>query len=179
MNTLNINDMDNNVTLAPNRYEVIKLRTGLDIVGMVRETKDGLQITLPMICQLSLQATGDTLSTFIPYAPLSADPTLFIPFNHIVHRNNLNEQFVSYYDSASARWLEMVENGTIPVRSGKEYQEDMKAYVDRAMQSIIDATGGPITPEELRRLEILEDEDFDLETEYEQHLVTKGKKILH
>jgi hypothetical protein len=73
----------------------------------------------------------------------------------------------------------MVENGTIPVKSGKEYQDDIKAYVDRAMQSIMDATGGPITPEELRRLEILEDEDFDLETEYEQHLITKGKKILH
>ena len=73
----------------------------------------------------------------------------------------------------------MVENGTIPVKSNQEYQRDIKAYVDRAMQDIINATGGPITPEELRKLEILEDEDFDLETEYEQHLVTKGKKILH
>ena len=178
MNYLNTN-MDNVTSLAPNRYEVVKLKTGLDIVGMVRDTGEGIHITLPMICQLQLTQTNDTLSTFIPYAPLSAEPTLFIPNNHIVHRNKLNEQFVRYYDNASSRWLEMVENGTIPVRSGKEYQEDMKAYVDRAMQSIIDATGGPITPEELRRLEILEDEDFDLETEYEQHLVTKGKKILH
>ena len=47
------------------------------------------------------------------------------------------------------------------------------------MKSIMDATGGPITPEELRKIEILEDEDFDLEQEYEQHLITKGKKVLH
>tara|TARA_B100000212_G_scaffold310837_1_gene262166 strand:- start:940 stop:1476 length:537 start_codon:yes stop_codon:yes gene_type:complete len=178
MNTLNTN-MDNVTTLAPNRYEVIKLKTGLDIVGMVRDSGEGIHITLPMICQLQLTQTNDTLSTFIPYAPLSAEPTLFIPNTHIVHRNKLNEQFVSYYDNASAKWLEMVENGTIPVKSNQEYQRDIKAYVDKAMQDIINATGGPITPEELRKLEILEDEDFDLETEYEQHLVTKGKKILH
>lgn len=179
MNNLNISDMDNNTTLAPNRYEVIKLRTGLDIVGMVRETADGLQVTLPMICQLSLQQTGDTLSTFIPYAPLSADPTLFIPFNHIVHRNNLNEQFVSYYDNASARWLEMVENGTIPVKSNQEYTQGIKDYVNQTMERIIEDTGGPITDEELRRLEILEDESFDLEQVYEQHLLSGGKKIIH
>ena len=47
------------------------------------------------------------------------------------------------------------------------------------MQDIINATGGPITQEELRKLEILEDEEYDLETEYEQYLVSKGKKILH
>tara|TARA_B100000900_G_scaffold240172_1_gene204173 strand:+ start:180 stop:716 length:537 start_codon:yes stop_codon:yes gene_type:complete len=178
MNTLNTS-MDNVTSLAPNKYEVIKLKTGLDIVGMVRDTQEGIHITLPMICQLQLTQTNDTLSTFIPYAPLSAEPTLFIPNAHIVHRTKLNEQFVSYYDNASAKWLEMVENGTIPLKSNQEYREDIKSYIDRAMQDIINATGGPITPEELRRLEILEDEDFDLETEYEQHLVTKGKKILH
>ena len=100
--------MDNVTDLAPNRYEVIKLKTGLDIVGMVRETKEGLNITLPMICQLTLQVTNDTTARFLPYAPLSAEPTLFIPFNHIVHRNNLNEQFIAYYDNASAKWLETV-----------------------------------------------------------------------
>ena len=107
MNTLNTN-MDNVTSLAPNRYEVIKLKTGLDIVGMVRDSGEGIHITLPMICQLQLTQTNDTLSTFIPYAPLSAEPTLFIPNTHIVHRNKLNEQFVSYYDNASVngwKWL--------------------------------------------------------------------------
>ena len=178
MNHLNTN-MDNVTSLAPNRYEVVKLKTGLDIVGMVRDTGEGIHITLPMICQLTLTPTNDTLSTFIPYAPLSAEPTLFIGNADIIHRNKLNEQFVSYYDSASSRWLEMVENGTIPVKSNKEYQKSIHDYIDQAMKSIMDATGGPITPEELRKIEILEDEDFDLEQEYEQHLVTKGKKILH
>lgn len=178
MNTLNTS-MDNVTSLAPNRYEVIKLKTGLDIVGMVRETHEGIHITLPMICQLQLTPDQSTLSTFIPYAPLSADPTLLIPHTHIVHRNELNPQFIGYYDNASAKWLEMVENGTIPVKSHKEYQQGLKGYVDEVMNRIIDETGGPITPEELRRLEIMEDEEFDLEAEYEQHLATKGKKILH
>ena len=48
MNTLNTN-MDNVTTLAPNRYEVIKLKTGLDIVGMVRDSGEGIHITLPTV----------------------------------------------------------------------------------------------------------------------------------
>lgn len=171
--------MDNDTTIGPNTYEVIKLRTGLDVVGMVREEQEGLQVTLPMICQLQLQNTGDTLSTFIPYAPLSADPTLFIPFNHIVHRNNLNAQFIGYYDSASSNWLEMVENGTIPIKSAQEHNATIKEYVSQAMRQVIDDTGGPITDDELRKLEILEDEEFDIEEVYEQHLLGSGKKILH
>ena len=47
------------------------------------------------------------------------------------------------------------------------------------MERIIEDTGGPITDEELRRLEILEDESFDLEQVYEQHLLSGGKKIIH
>lgn len=173
--------MDNVTDLAPNRYEVIKLKTGLDIVGMVRETSEGLNITLPMICQLQLQVTNDTTARFLPYAPLSAEPTLFIPFTHIVHRNNLNEQFISYYDNASAKWLEMIENGTIPVKSGSEYQKSIHDYIDQAMRDIIDATGGPITQEELRKLEIMESDDWDIEEEYKAYLATKkdGKDTIH
>ena len=99
MNHLNTS-MENITSLAPNRYEVVKLRTGLDIVGMVRQMPEGINITLPMICQLQLTQDNNTLSTFIPYAPLSAEPTLFIPEAHIVHRNELNHQFIDYYDSA-------------------------------------------------------------------------------
>ena len=36
--------------LIPQRYEVLKLRTGSEIVGMVRDTHEGVEITLPMIC---------------------------------------------------------------------------------------------------------------------------------
>tara|TARA_B100001094_G_scaffold269523_1_gene273759 strand:- start:844 stop:1374 length:531 start_codon:yes stop_codon:yes gene_type:complete len=176
MNHLNTS-MDNITSLAPNRYEVVKLRTGLDIVGMVREMPEGINITLPMICQLQLTQDNNTLSTFIPYAPLSAEPTLFIPEAHIVHRNELNHQFIDYYDSASSKWLDMVENGTIPVRSHQEYNQDIKGAVHEAMNRIIEETGGPITPEELRKLEILEDEEFDLEMEYEEHL--SSKRTIH
>jgi hypothetical protein len=47
------------------------------------------------------------------------------------------------------------------------------------MRQVIDDTGGPITDDELRKLEILEDEEFDIEEVYEQHLLGSGKKILH
>ena len=40
--------------LVPERYEVIKLKSGAEIVGMTRDCGDHLEITLPMICQLSL-----------------------------------------------------------------------------------------------------------------------------
>ena len=71
----------------------------------------------------------------------------------------------------------MVENGTIPVRSHQEYNQDIKGAVHEAMNRIIEETGGPITPEELRKLEILEDEEFDLEMEYEEHL--SSKRTIH
>ena len=73
----------------------------------------------------------------------------------------------------------MVENGTIPVKSNQEYTQGIKDYVNQTMERIIEDTGGPITDEELRRLEILEDESFDLEQVYEQHLLSGGKKIIH
>ena len=38
--------------LVPERYEVIKLKSGAEIVGMTRDCGDHLEITLPMICLL-------------------------------------------------------------------------------------------------------------------------------
>ena len=73
----------------------------------------------------------------------------------------------------------MIENGTIPVKSGQDYQQDIHDYIDKAMQNIIEATGGPITPEELRKLEIMESEDWDIEEEYKAYLEQKDKKVLH
>ena len=53
--------------LVPNKYEVIKLTTGQEIVGMTREVGDeGLEVYLPMICHLSVQVSvNTTLATFI------------------------------------------------------------------------------------------------------------------
>mgnify|MGYP001466339390 CR=1 FL=1 len=36
------------------KYEVIKLKTGAEFVGMVRDSVEGLEVTLPMICHLSV-----------------------------------------------------------------------------------------------------------------------------
>ncbi len=185
MNYINTS-MNTATNLAPTRYEVIKLRTGLDIVGMVRDVQGGISVTLPMICQLQLQASHDTLATFIPYAPLSAEPTLHIPSDHIVHRNQLNNQFVSFYDAASSKWMEMVENGTIPVRTHEEFQRSIQDYVDHAMKDVgknlLQATGGPITNEELRKLAILEEEEWDdefINEAYEDWMLNKGNKTVH
>ena len=40
--------------IIPTKYEVVKLKTGTEIVGMTRDLGDKVEITLPMICQLSL-----------------------------------------------------------------------------------------------------------------------------
>ena len=35
--------------LAPQQYEVLKLKTGQEIVGMTKHLEEGIEITLPMI----------------------------------------------------------------------------------------------------------------------------------
>ena len=60
--------------LSPKQYEVLKLRNGLEVVGMTRDTSQGIEITLPMVCRLSSGPTPvETLATFYPYAPLTSD----------------------------------------------------------------------------------------------------------
>ena len=38
--------------IIPQKYEVLKLRSGSEVVGMTRDTATGVEITLPMICRL-------------------------------------------------------------------------------------------------------------------------------
>ena len=108
--------------IIPTQYEVLKLLNGTEVVGMTRDTGNGIEITLPMICKLELiaPAGNTTLATFYPYAPLSADANVIIPFDIIAHRNTMNEQFVPYYDEASSRWFDMVENKTIPLTGDRK-----------------------------------------------------------
>ena len=40
--------------IIPNQYEVLKLRSGSEVVGMTRDTHDAVEITLPMICKLEV-----------------------------------------------------------------------------------------------------------------------------
>ena len=125
--------------LLKQKYEVVKLKTGSEIVGMVRETTEGISVTLPMICHLSVQQPiNSTLATFYPYAHLSEDPIIIIPFTEVLHRSNMNKQFIPFYDEASTRWWEMVEQGTIPLTNdlkgaSKEY---MKAAVDSILKNV-------------------------------------------
>ncbi len=169
--------------IIPTQYEVLKLMSGAEVVGMTRDTGNGIEITLPMICKLEL-VTPDgkqTLATFYPYAPLSSDPTVKIPSEMIAHRNTMNEQFVPFYDEASSRWFDMVENKTIPLTGDRKALH--RAYIDRVVSDLMNATGGPITEKEERMLRRIEEEEWDMlddeMAEFEQNLLppTDKKKI--
>ena len=136
-----------------------------------------------MICKLEL-VTPDgkqTLATFYPYAPLSSDPTVTIPNDMIAHRSSLNEQFVPFYDEASARWFDMVENKTIPLTGDRK--EIRRAYLDRIVQDLMNATGGPISEREERMLQRMEEEEWDELDEtladFESALPPTDKKKIH
>ena len=146
--------------IIPTQYEVLKLRSGSEVVGMTRDTHEGIEVTLPMVCRLEvINPEGThTLATFYPYAPMSADTTVKIPNDMIAHRNTLQEQFVPYYDEASARWFDMVENKKIPLTGNKK--EVRRAYLDRIVNDLMNATGGPMTEAEERMLRRMEEEDI-------------------
>lgn len=169
--------------IIPQKYEVLKLRSGSEVVGMTRDTSTGVEITLPMICRLeTINPEGShTLATFYPYAPLSSDPMVTLPNDMIAHRSSLNEQFVPFYDEASARWFDMVENKSIPLTGNRK--EIRKAYLDRIVQDLMNATGGPISEQEERMLQRMEEEEWEEydETfdEFEHALPPTDKKKIH
>jgi hypothetical protein len=138
--------------LTNRKYEVVKLKTGSEIVGMVRDTNNGVEITLPMICQLTVQDKLNTLATFYPYAPLSEDPIIMLPVDQVLYRSVMNQQFIPFYDEASSRWLEMVETQSIPLTNQKITTDDVRRdYLNKVMESLI--------PEDLELIE----EDFEIE----------------
>ena len=128
-----------------------------------------------MICQLSLiPGTPRTNAVFYPYAPLSADEIIKIPNYEIVHRNLMNEQFVPYYDDASSRWFDMIENKSIPLATveDKKVSEIMRRSIDRMMSRMTEA------PDEQFIEEQLEDMDWEME-EFELSEAPTDKKKLH
>lgn len=140
--------------LTPKKYEVIKTRTGAEIMGMTRDTGKGLEITLPMICHLTaMPGSASSQCVFYPYAPLSADETVLFPYDHIAHRSSVNEQFIPLYDNASSNWFKMIENKAIPL---KEKNEDFEDKVRDAMARIL-RTENEYLEEELELLENEED----------------------
>lgn len=131
--------------LLPTRYEVIKLKTGTEVVGMTRETDTSLEITLPMICHLSIiPGTPKTQATFYPYAPLTSDEKIIIPKDHVVHRSIMNDQFIPFYDSASSKWFKMIEEGSIPLDDGRAipvkggFMNKLDSKIRKAMDELIE-----------------------------------------
>ena len=164
--------------LIPTKYEVLKLQTGAEVVGMTRDLGDQVEITLPMICQLNLiPGTIRTQATFYPYAPLSGDMKVTMPVDNIIHRNTMNEQFVPYYDEASSRWFDMIENKTIPLAT----EEDNK-YTDIMRKTLQRLVRNPdISPLDRDAVDsIIEDEIFSHDDEEFYDLTPpKDKNKLH
>jgi len=148
------------------KYQVIKLKTGQELCGMVSYKENTIEVTLPMICQLTKISATNTLATFIPYNPLGNDSILTIGRESVMHTSNMNDQFIPFYDEASAKWLSMVEDGTIPLPnrlpSAKEF---LKERVDEMLNTLSD--------EELAQLE-----EDTLQEDY-FHVAPDEKKIIH
>ena len=121
--------------MLPTQYEVIKLDTGQEIMGMTRKVGSVTEITLPMHCHLSMTRRGRTLATFYPYSPLTSDTVIKIPEDMILHRNSLNRQIVPLYDNASSKWLTMIEGGNIPLDNALPMGDEVDAR--NAMDDIV------------------------------------------
>ncbi len=148
------------------KYQVIKLKTGQELCGMVSYTNETVEITLPMICQLTKVTATNTLATFIPYNPLGNDSILTIGLESVMHTSNMNDQFIPFYDEASAKWLSMVEQGNIPLTNTLP---STKEFLRERFNDMMDN----LSQEELEMLE-----EDSLEPDYLS--VEDGeKKIIH
>ncbi len=160
--------------LIPSRYEVIKLKTGTEIVGMTRDVGASLEVTLPMICQLSLiPGTPRTQAIFYPYSPLSADERVNIPKEQVMHRQLMNDQFIPFYDNASSKWFDMIENQSIPLANDEDKRigEMMRNSLQRIMQR-----GEPFDEDDL--IDDIFDEAQDI-SDFESAIPPKDKKKIH
>tara|TARA_B100001175_G_scaffold232680_1_gene199163 strand:- start:306 stop:752 length:447 start_codon:yes stop_codon:yes gene_type:complete len=147
------------------KYEVIKLKTGQELCGMVSYNNDTVEITLPMICQLTKVSQTNTLATFIPYNPLGNDSILTIGLESIMHTSSMNDQFIPFYDEASAKWLSMVEDGTIPLTNTLP---TAKEFLKERMDTMLDS----LTEEEIEMM--TEEEDLDF-----LQVGDEEKKVIH
>ena len=124
--------------LVPQKYQVIKLFNGQEVVGMTRDKGHSLQVTLPMVCHLSVALPErGTVATFYPYAPMTSDPIIEIPKTIISHANTLNEQFIPLYDRASSQWLKMIETQNIPLVE-KTAHEVTQRMIEQEIERLMD-----------------------------------------
>jgi hypothetical protein len=150
------------------KYEVLKLKTGQELCGMVSYTETTIEVTLPMVCQLTRVSQQNTLATFIPYAPLALDPILSIGLESVMHTSPMNDQFIPFYDEASAKWLGMVEDGNIPLTNS---MPSPREFIREKLDEIMDG----VSEEELAELER---EQF-AEEDYVLSITSDEKKIIH
>ena len=148
------------------KYEVIKLKTGQELCGMVSYKNETIEVTLPMICQLTKVTATNTLATFIPYNPLGNDSILTIGLESIMHTSSMNDQFIPFYDEASAKWLSMVEDGTIPLTNTLP---TAKEFLKERMDTMLDS----LTEEEI---EMMAEEEENLDF---LQVGDEEKKVIH
>jgi len=135
--------MTSAASLIKQEYQVIRLTNGQELVGMVRDRGNYIQITLPMICHLSVSIPENgkvgTIATFFPYSAMSSDPIIELPKSIVSHWNALNTQFIPLYDKASSEWLHMIENKTIPLLEKSSKQRTQKIIeneIERLMETL-------------------------------------------
>ena len=72
----------------------------------------------------------------------------------------------------------MVENKTIPLTGDKK--EIRKQYLDRIVNGLMEATGGPITEQEERMLRRMEEEEWEeIDDDFLTALPPTDKKKIH
>ena len=153
--------------LLPKKYEVLRLRNGMEICGMTRDTGAKIVITLPMVCRLTANSPKETLATFYPYAPMTSDYNIELPHDYIVHRNTLNTQYIPFYDEASSQWMDMIEQESIPLMSQRDLDET-REYMDNVLGKVI---------KDMRSLRELE--EYDPYGDFEDAVLPIDKKKIH
>lgn len=146
--------------IIPDRYQVLKMKNGQEIVGMTRDDGENIEVTLPMHCQLtpSKKMWGQTVAQFYPYIPMTGDLTVLIDKNEIMTVVALHDQFIPLYDNACVRWSTWVEEKKIPIIDKEPMPEDIAKMRDMVHELVEN-----MSPEEFREMEEEEyfDEDYD------------------
>ena len=123
--------------MQPEKYEVIRLNTNVEFICMSIDKGDHVIAILPMICNLYPTDESTTRVSFQPYCALTDDINIVIKKEHILHRNELHNQYINFYDNASSKWMEMIEENAIPLEGGLHY-EDEEEWDDVFTQNLDD-----------------------------------------
>lgn len=129
--------MTEDYIVQPEKYEVIRLITNAEFVCMTIDKGDHVLAILPMVCQLVPTDVSTTRVSFYPYCALTDDINMVIKKEHIIHRSDLHGQYIDLYDTASAKWMEMVEENTIPIENAPSFVNE-EEWSDEFTQNLED-----------------------------------------